>query len=422
MGDDDRDTGTDLVQHLRLQWGVRCIFRHASFLATTGPEALDLCAAVLAALESPNWSPGIAVAARRWRTGVSSPAEAAPALRCLSESVAELAVEEYGEHPPPGLDPVLEQLIGEATSASSPRTGAGRVDLVTGCSNRAAFERDLADAVTDALVQLDDVAVALVELDPSRKVSDLNLLSLLAAIRRTVQRGDACYRVGPRKFAVLLRGEDASAAGSAMLRVTLSGAPRFSWGVSSLRSAGIVSADRADVVVLLAEADLHLRRRDYSHARHMLARQRRNSALTAVAGALVLVAGVVLGVGPAIHAPSHSEAAPPAAVEAPPAPAAPIPGPAAGSPAAVPSPSPAMSVPAHGTLVSYVTPTPPPSPTPPPTPGPGGTPPPSFLPPAPPPPAPVPQLLGSAESLLAGLLNTLGGQPPVIALSRAPSA
>src|SRR5579872_4305170 len=152
MGDDDRDTGTDFVQHLRLQWGVRCIFRRTSFLVTSGPEALALCAAVLAGLESPSWSPGVAVAARRWRTGVSSPAEAASALRCLSESVTEVVVDEYGEHPPPGLDPVLEQLMGEATSASARRTGTDGVDLVTGCSNRRVFERDLADAVTDALV------------------------------------------------------------------------------------------------------------------------------------------------------------------------------------------------------------------------------------------------------------------------------
>lgn len=420
MGEDERDTGTDFVQHLRLQWGVRCIFSRSSFVATTGPEALALCAAVLAALESPSWSPGVAVAARRWRTGVSSPAEAASALRCLSESVVELVVDEYGEHPPPGLDPLLEQLIGEATSTSAWRAGTDGVDLVTGCPDRHAFERDLADAVTDALVELDDASVALVELAPSKKASDATLLSLLAGIRRSLHRADKCYRVGPRKFAVLLAGEDAAAAGSAMLRVTCGGAPRFSWGVSSVRSAGISSAERADALVLLAEADLHLRRRDYSHARHMLTRQRRNSALAAVAGAMVLVAGVVMGVGPATHVPSRSEASPPAAVAGPPLQQGqPAPSPQSASPAPVPSPVPATSVPGHGTLVSYVTPAPPtPSSPPPPAGGPAPPPPTS----APPPPAALTQLLGSAESLLSGLLGALTPQPPVIALSRAPSA
>lgn len=421
MGDDDRDTGTDFVQHLRLQWGVRCIFRRTSFLATTGPEALALCAAVLAALESPSWSPGVAVAARRWRTGVSSPAEVASALRCLSESIVEVVVDEYGEHSPPGLDPVLEQLVGEATSASARRTGTDRVDPLTGCSNRHELERDLTDAVTDALVSLDDVSLALVELHPSRRVSDVTLLSLLAAIRRTLHRGDGCYRVGPRKFAVLLRGEDAAAAGSAMLRVTCSGAPRFSWGVSSLRSAGIMSADRADALVVLAEADLHLRRRDYFHARQMLTRQRRNSALAAVAGVMVLVAGVVLGVGPATHSPSRSEAAPPAAVAGPPPPSTAPPSalPSVASP--VPVPSPALSVPGHGALVSYVTPAPPAPPAQPPPSG-GSAPPPAAPPPSVAPPAPLAQLLGSAESLLGGLLNTLLPQPPIIALSKTPAA
>jgi GGDEF domain-containing protein len=413
MGDDDRDTGTDLVQHLRLRWGVRCIFARTPFLATTGPDALALCGAVTAALESPTWSPAVALAVRRWRTGVSSLADAASALRCLSETVAEVVTAEYGERQPPGLDTVLEQLIGEATSASARRAGTDGVDLVTRCRNRLAFERDLEDAVVDALVSSGDAALALVELDPSAKRSDADLLSLAVALRRTVGGAGDVYRVGARKFAVLLAGEDVTGAGAIMLRATCHAGPRFGWGVASVHSAGIVSPERAEVVVLLAEADLHLRRRDYTHARHMLARHRRNSALAAVAGAMVLVAGVVLGIGSAVHPPPHGQVALPPPTVGPPAPQTVTPPAAVPSPNPVLAPTPAMSVPAHGNLVSYVTPSPtgqpppPTSPPPPPTPLPALPPGSGPVPPPPPTPPPLGQLLGSTEQLLNGLISSV---------------
>jgi GGDEF domain-containing protein len=414
MGDDDRNTETDLVQRLRLQWGVRCIFRRTSFLATTGPEALALCAATVAALESTTWSPGLALAARRWRTGVSSLAEAASALRCLSETVAEEAITEYGERQPPGLDSVLEQLTGEATSASARRAGTEGVDIVTGCANRLAFETDLEDAVTVALAEFGDVSLAMVEIEPTTRATDVNLVSLAAGLRRALGHSRGLYRVGMSKFAVLLPGEDVTGAGAVMLRATCSGAPRFGWGVAGLRSAGIVSADRADALSMLAEADLHVRRRDYSHARHMLARHRRNSTLAAVAGALVMVAGVTLGIGSAVHVPTGGQSALPAPVTGPPSPSSvspPLSAPPASSIPA-PSPAPATSVPLHGNLVSYVTPAPaapqvplpanptpslPQLPSPSPLPGPGSG-------PSPPPLAP---LLGAAEQLLNGLVNSL---------------
>ncbi len=418
MGDDDREPRTHLVQHMRLQWGVRCIFRRTSFLMTTGPHALALCAAVTGALERPTWSPDLAVAARTWRLGVA-PADAAAGLRYLAETVTQVVTAEFGEIPAPGLDTVLEQLMGEAKSASS-RSELASYDVDSGCPNRRALEGDLADSVAEALADGGDVALAVVELHPSVKRRDEGLLSLVAVLRRALGAPGHVYRVAATKLAVLLPGQDSADAGTMMLRATCGGAPRFMWGASSLQASGVTSAERADAVVLLAEADLHLRSRDYTHARKMLTRQRRHSALAAVAGALVMVAGVTLGLsstGPShLHGPAALRS--PVVGPVPPAPQSttpPLPG---SPPPAVPTPGNLAGLSAAPTVrqplatVVHLTPTPGPAPaTGPPAqssqpPAPAPSPPPGTAPPTAPS-SPVSQLLGEAEGLVNSLLSSL---------------
>ena len=375
---DNPDSGDSLCQSMLLRWRIRCAVEQAALAATARPEAAALCAAVGRTLEHGSSVPDLAVAARTWVADVFSPVEARAALLCLCEVATELSGEVANELR--GLDPVLECLVNEAAACSARRINRASMDSLTGCGDRRALNGDLRYAVTAAIASEHDVAVAMVQLvdlapgsreRPAKRsgkntnaVDDAVVLSLLAALRRSLGHADGVYRVGKDKFVVLAPTSDVAGVGEVMLLATCAPGPRFTWGAAGLTAAGTKAVENPDVLLVLAEADLQIRRRDFSHANAILTRRRRVSAVASMAAATVLAGGIAIGLDtnsavlsdqPRVALPAHTRA--PARAPSPPSgpspkssiPPAPIPSPDANSGSAISGrPSSAAPVPSPG--------------------------------------------------------------------------
>jgi hypothetical protein len=441
--------GPELAQRVLLHWRVRCLVRMAPLRATSGSDALSLCAALLWTLEHRSPAPGLALAARRWVEGAASVPELARASECLAEVVTEIARVAFPALSPQTLEHALDVVADEVAAAPARRAPRPGVDRATGLADRRALERDL-DALVAAAVAGGGIDLALAVVEPEHTArgslrhtgwrrgdaGHAALGGLVSALRRaTAQLGGngRLYRLGARRLAVLLPRGDSAALGALLLWATCRDAPPFLWGSASLRAGGPGAAAQPDALVVLAEADLHLRRRDLFAARAALARQhRRRRVAGSLAAAVVVLAGVALGLagGPAGRPGLSALGLPPAARSGPPTPSTP---PAPATPAAVaavpsaPAPSPAQ-LPAPGgvQLVEAVEALPsgggaspgmPPS-----APAPGGPPgsgppapggPPGSGPPGPPPPPAVPpvpldQVVGAVVGTVGSLVAALG--------------
>jgi GGDEF domain-containing protein len=331
---------------------------------------LALCAAAVRTLEDgvapPELSPGV----RTWGAGVPSAEGARAALQCLGEAVSDLVISGFGDFRPRGLDLVLEELAKEAVVPAGRRTIPLDLDALTRCPDRRALERDLATLVTAARTTGEDVTVAVMEPDrpPSRALRlvgspepspEAELLGLLATLRTTFDTTVTVYRAGERSFAVLAPGVGAVAVGESILLATCRG-PAFAWGSASLHALGAVPFDAPDTLLLVAEADLHVRRTDARRAKAALTHQRRLSVVSAAAAGLLVVAGAAVGLSGATgqHAPARDAArAPSNAAPGPSGPGVETPEPPSAPPAAPPAPAGTGS----GTVVGGSTAPPPPS-------------------------------------------------------------
>lgn len=294
------DFGTDLVQTVMLHWRVRCVVRGAPLEVASGPDAVALVTALTASLERGYPPPGLGRAARAWGADVADPVAAQAALRCLAEIAVELVADVSRQLSPAGLDPALEELTLEA--AVMAQAGARNATVPR---DRRLLERHLEQAVADAVRSDGDVAVGVVELERSSRgavqlpgrtrvpADDRALGDLVAALQGEVGAGRV-YRLGPRKLAVLVAGAATAELGELVLRVTAR-APRFAWGAARLGAAGPRAVASPDALVVLAEADLHVRRRDLLRARRQLAQHHRRSALAGAGSALVIVLGMLVG-------------------------------------------------------------------------------------------------------------------------------
>lgn len=421
-GDGRPDEG--LVRLLLSEWRVACARHHAPWQLASGRSALALCEAVEHTLELGTATPELGAAVRAWGSGVPSAEAARAVLQCLSEAVLELATTQFGEFRARGLDPIFEQLSKEATIPAGQRTVPAVVDPLTGCLDRQAMERDLAVAVDAATATDTDLTVAVLQAAEGATSArgwpgdDAALLGLLATLRRTFGR-EWCtvYRVGLRSLGIVARGADPFSVGEAILLATCLPGPAFVWGRADLRSAGSAATGAPGLLLFLAEADLHERRRDLAAATGRTSSRRHLSVVGSAAAAAVLVAGTAaaLLMPPGTPTATRVAAPPPRtsinATAAPPAPAPtaePLPSPA---PSATPAPRPGsanagagasavtgtvasvsppdtdtVTPPANATLVTYQAPAPAPpaSTTPPSTPTtttpqrtPAATPPPS---------------------------------------------
>lgn len=380
---------TDLVHHLVVEWRVRCAMRRAPWELTIGDRALALCVAVTRTLEQGAAAPGLSLHVRTWGAGVSSPEAARAALQGLGEAVSDLVGSGFGDFRPRGLDVVLQELAKEAIVPARRRTDPLGLDALTRCPGRRALERDLATILSAAGAAGEDVTLAVMELDtpPPRALrvagtpepsTDAQLHALLATLRATFGAPVTVYRVGDRAFAVLARAVGTAAMGESILLATCRSGPAFTWGTASLLASGAIASGAPDLLLLVAEADLHIRRRNAVEARRTSRRQRQLSVVSTVAAALLAVAGAAIGLsGTGHHQPRQEAAHARGSTVSPPAGAAvptttpPSPPPSTAGPTTVPGfGPPAPTPPASNTvLASFQTPAPAPvAPLPPPSP------------------------------------------------------
>jgi GGDEF domain-containing protein len=409
----------DLARRLRRDWRVRCALRRARWELTSGQAAADLCGAVVATVLEGRAGPELARSARCWGSRVASPTEARAALQCLGEAVGALVASEFGDFRPKGLDPTLEQLALESLLPAGRRTTPVCIDPLTGCPDRASLAGDLAVAVTDAAARGEDLTLAVLALDDGGPTSDRHrtrrvhgprlgdrrpdatddgqVLGLLATVRHVFGGRVCVYRIGADALALLARRTGAVAMGEAILQATCLVGPRFTWGTADLRSVGDQAVSSPDALLVLAEADMVLRQRDYVRATESLSSRRRLSVAGSIAAAMLLLAGigvVVLG-SPGSRPPART--ALPGLHGTPPSPA-----PSGPVPTTVPAPAPAQAAPPgsgspvpSGAMALAISPLPPPVPSavltsyqaPAQSPAPS---PPAPSPPAPSPPAPSP--------------------------------
>lgn len=353
--------GAEVAERVLLHWRVRCLLRQAPLRATTNSDSLALCAAMVWTLQHRAPPPGLLLTGRRWAESAANVPDASRALDCLAEVVTEIAEVAFPAFPRDSLPALFDRLAAESRSSVVGRVRRPGVDMLTGLPDRAALERDLDALVAAAKVGgAVDVAVAVVEPErpakgsvrrPRRRPTPSEqgaLQALAVALQHRLAGGARLYRLGTRRLAVTAGRWDTAAMGELMLRTSCSAAPSFVWGTASLHAVGQRAAEDPDALVVLAEADLHRRRRDLVHARAALAKQHQRRALGTVAAALVVLAGIALGLGtggPGVP-PSRSALRPPVSLSGPPR-GATLPTPS-GSSAAGPATS---SRPAIGALV-----------------------------------------------------------------------
>ncbi|HUO48621.1 MAG TPA: hypothetical protein VMU09_07295 [Acidimicrobiales bacterium] len=372
-GTADGNRAQELGQRLLLDWRVRCGLRRCAVEATSSPQAMALCVAVSRTLRDRSGGPELALAACTWSSGVASSAEARAALLCLCDVAAEAGTTTVEGLPAHALDIVLEQLAIVAAPAPDPAAlpapARHDVDPLTGCRGRRAFEADLDDHVALAKVAGRDVSVVLAELAPRKAKArrgtrlalvpdDVVVLGLVATLRRATGSPRPLYRLSEHRFALLLPGTSRVRAGELMLVATCGSGPAFDWGAGSLAGAGARAGDDSGVVTMLADADLHIRRRDLVHATHELARKRKASVVTAATAAVALLGGSAFafeggspgGLPQAALGASHAVTQVPggagalhARLRTPPAPDVTVPAPATTVPAPLPAPAPGLA-------------------------------------------------------------------------------
>lgn len=353
----------ELASQILVGWRVRCAFRRAAWELTAGSAAGEVCTAVARTLEEGAARPELARALRAWGARLRSPAAARAALQCLAETVSAVVFGEYGDFRPRGLDPTLEALARESLVPAGRRTVPVQVDQLTGCPDRGALEADLAAAVPGAAARGGELTVAVLELEDAHvgphgtpsKVDDVEVLGLLATIRRSFDGHRGVYRVAHGSLAVVAPGVGTVAMGEHILRATCSVGPRFHWGTANLRAVGDQAATSPDLLLLLAESDLVLRRQEMTRAGRAVVRHRRLSAVGSAAAALLLFAAVGVALRgppspqptrsalPVQPAPAPAPASPPTSVpaETPASPATSAPPPAPATVHTVSSPTPA---------------------------------------------------------------------------------
>lgn len=290
----------------------------------SGADALFLVSALSNALRSGGGTPELGRAARTWGAGFAAPVEALSAVVQLRAAVASTLVDaaEGVTVFSPAIANVFDQIMMEAVDAASANLrSAARIDSLTGCANRRAFDEELGHALASARRSALELTVAIVDLDGLKAINDsrghaagdATLVSLVATLRRVLREADTLYRTGGDEFVVLTPFTDVAGARALMRRAEQMSGPEFSWGVAStlsLHSAGEAGATAddateadsgnsgspgsldAEAVSLLAAADfdLYARRRARRQAAIRTRRKRRAIAVASVAASAATVA------------------------------------------------------------------------------------------------------------------------------------
>lgn len=147
---------------------------------------------------------------------------------------------------------------------------ASRVDPLTECKNRRALDEDLEAIVSNASRYDQTWALGILDVDHFKAFNDAfghvrgdEALRLVAsAIAQSLRRGDTVYRYGGEEFVVLLAGQDAAGARTALERarkaveeLSVTAAPGASSPVVTVSAGGSVFRPGMTPGAWLAEAD-----------------------------------------------------------------------------------------------------------------------------------------------------------------------
>ncbi|HMK98656.1 MAG TPA: GGDEF domain-containing protein [Acidimicrobiales bacterium] len=297
-------------------WERRCR-THGDPAACEGAEAVYLVEALNDALRRGSGTPELGRAARTWGGGFPAPVAALEAICQLREAVAETTGQAEAEGPAaPAVFRLFDQAMLEAVDAATANLrSAARIDPLTNCANRRAFDEELGRALSSAQRSGLDMALVLVDMDGLKSINDTRghaagdaaLVALVETLRGVLRDADSLYRTGGDEFAVLAPFTDASGARSLMRRAEEMGGPAFSWGVaaSSSLAGGTGSGPgsgregwletEAAAFLNAADADLYARRRARRRAHVRTRRKRRTlTAVSVVAAAAAVASGGAL--------------------------------------------------------------------------------------------------------------------------------
>ncbi len=199
-------------------------------------------------------------AADRWGGRIGSPAVVVEQMLLLRHLVSGSA---HGDRLARLVD---RSMLVASRSATDRLQIAAFTDPLTGCANRRALERDLERELARCARAELDCSVVAIDVDGLKRINDSGghqagdqaLLRLVETLRRALRGLDGVYRVGGDEFIIVLPDTAPEDASVAMARIERLGAPKFSWGISSVLGTGQFEAS-----LLLAAADdeLYDRRR-----------------------------------------------------------------------------------------------------------------------------------------------------------------
>lgn len=273
----DKETSlilTDAARAICDEWRELCLWDPALPPTARPPMAEEVVSEVLAALERPQplgWGadPEVEIVAERFAVAVGAVDVVIGMLICLREAVHRHLAEAFTGEERLEREHRMQVVVDRAISVAAIRTARGLEeraynDPVTGLPNRWALDRDLSREIGRADRHRHRLGLLVIDVDGLKAVNDTKghaagdetLRTLATAMRQSLRRGDAAYRVGGDEFVVMLNELDAdvdsSAAYAVVERMEDAGAPQFSWG------AALYPADGRSADELLSVADLRL--------------------------------------------------------------------------------------------------------------------------------------------------------------------
>lgn len=265
---------TDAAQAVTREWQELCTWDPALPPDASPPMSLEVVGEVLNALERPQplgWGadPEIQTVAERFAAAVGPVDQVIGMLICLREAVRRHLCERYEGDERWEREHRMQIVVDRAISVAAIRSARGLEeraynDPVTGLPNRWALERDMAREIGQASRHGRELGVLVLDVDGLKVVNDTyghaagdeTLRALARAMKASLRKGDAAYRVGGDEFVLLLSEidteTDQSAADAVVARIYRAGAPAFSWGAATYPDDGV------GIEKLLATADVRL--------------------------------------------------------------------------------------------------------------------------------------------------------------------
>ena len=255
---------TDEARAIRDEWRELCRWDPALPPNADPPLATEMVSAVLNSLDRPQplgWGPDdeIRDLADRFAAEAGGVDVVVGMLICLREAVTR-QLEKRLE----GADLVeaarrMQMVVDRTIAVAAARSARGLEeraynDPLTGLANRWGLDRDIERELGRADRHDHHLAVVAIDLDGLKWVNDTDghaagdqtLNDLADAMRSSLRRGDAAYRVGGDEFIMLLTETDSVrdtlAPEMVVKRMEAAGAPPFSWGAATFPTDGHTAA------------------------------------------------------------------------------------------------------------------------------------------------------------------------------------